>query len=184
MSQKEYSPSTLHCIARKFGRELNLAVWQSAYATAKLKSTDTVIIVIFGSTAKFNSLQYFSYMVCILRVEFGDFPLSSHKCMQPPFVAYYVTKLRCLLIFAHINYLQVSTLHRRILEEHFLSHEYSRNVLSALLLISVHLYCIAKALQPAGHSLSIALMIFSHYHFTTLVSSLVCNSIRVLPRIK
>ena len=64
-----------YCIAGKFGRELNLAVWQSVFATAKLtstnisyshiyiwrsfKSTSIFAMPIWGPTAKFNSCQYF-----------------------------------------------------------------------------------------------------------------------------
>ena len=70
------------CIAGKFGRELNLAVWQSIFATAKLKlanisylhniirmaipywtakfkSANIFAMVILGPNAKFNSHQYF-----------------------------------------------------------------------------------------------------------------------------
>ena len=72
--------ATYH-VAGKFGGELNLAVSQSIFATAKLKlanisylhiirmaipyrtakfkSTNIFTIVILGPTAKFNSYQYF-----------------------------------------------------------------------------------------------------------------------------
>ena len=67
-------------MARKFGGELNLAVWRSIttaklkftkisyshiirmaipYRTAKFKSANILVIAIWGSTAKFNSSQYF-----------------------------------------------------------------------------------------------------------------------------
>ena len=65
-------------IAGKFGGELNLVVWRSAFVTAKLKSTNISYIrmtipyptakfksanifamAILGPTTKFNSRQYF-----------------------------------------------------------------------------------------------------------------------------
>ena len=39
-SNMGYTCKSTYHIAGKFGRELNLAVWRSAYATAKLKSTN------------------------------------------------------------------------------------------------------------------------------------------------
>ena len=72
----------LYCIAGKFGRELNLAVWRShftiaklkstkissvrayvcmaiPYQTAKLKSANIIVMPVWEQTAKFNSRQYF-----------------------------------------------------------------------------------------------------------------------------
>ena len=68
---------TQYCMAGKFGGELNLVVWQPAFATAKLKSTKISYLhiiymygdpvsnhqikemIIWDPTAKFNSCQYF-----------------------------------------------------------------------------------------------------------------------------
>ena len=76
----------IYPIAGKLGRELNLAVWWSAFATAKLKcanisylhiymwqshtepsNLNIFAIVIWGPTAKFNSHQYFRlYGIAVL----------------------------------------------------------------------------------------------------------------------
>ena len=74
-------PNTTYCIAGKFGGKLNLAVWQSVFATAyfksanisnshtyvwhsltklpKFKSTSIFVMAIWGPTAKFNPYPYF-----------------------------------------------------------------------------------------------------------------------------
>ena len=79
----------IYHIARKFGRELNLAVWRSTFGTTKLKSANTsylhIIIpmaipyrttkfksvnvfamVILGPIAKLNSRQYFRLYSIVL----------------------------------------------------------------------------------------------------------------------
>ena len=80
-----------HRIARKFGGELNLAVWRSGglyynrrikirqnfllayirmaipYQTTKFKSVNILAIAILDSTAKFNACQYFQlYSISLL----------------------------------------------------------------------------------------------------------------------
>ena len=78
-----------YCKARKFGRELNWAIWWSAFATAKLKfltrtyihirmvipyqtpklkSANIFAMDIWDPTAKFNSHQYFR-VYCTRKME-------------------------------------------------------------------------------------------------------------------
>ena len=54
----------IYHIARKFGRELNLAVWWSTFGTTKLKSANTYLHIIIRmvipyQTTKFKSANVF-----------------------------------------------------------------------------------------------------------------------------
>ena len=94
----------IYRIDGKFGGELNLAVWQSSFATTKLKSTNIsylhiyvwrsltklpnlnlpifFVMAIWGPTTKFNSRQYFrlygNFFNTIQREIFAGF--NFHRC--------------------------------------------------------------------------------------------------------